>query len=85
MKKLSLRNLKLGNDDLLQREQLKTVFGGNTGCAYQGGNGYAGISDPNMAYMTAMAGSIQNGGYFCCASCCGVSWLSTSHKQYLGC
>ena len=28
MKKLSLKNLKLEVNDLLQREQLKTVFGG---------------------------------------------------------
>ncbi|SFG00209.1 hypothetical protein SAMN04488033_11962 [Salegentibacter agarivorans] len=37
MKKLSLQKLKLGADDLLQREQLKSVFGGYGG--YQGGSG----------------------------------------------
>lgn len=31
MKKLSLKNLKLGADDMLQRNQLKTVFGGYSG------------------------------------------------------
>lgn len=31
MKKLSLKNLKLDVDDLLQREQLKTIFGGSGG------------------------------------------------------
>ncbi|NKI24940.1 hypothetical protein HCG49_00020 [Arenibacter sp. 6A1] len=31
MKKLSLKNLNLGVDNLLQREQLKTVFGGYGG------------------------------------------------------
>lgn len=31
MKKLSLNKLKLDADDLLQREQLKTVFGGYGG------------------------------------------------------
>ena len=30
MKKLSLKNLKLGADDMLQRNQLKAVFGGYT-------------------------------------------------------
>jgi hypothetical protein len=34
MKKLSLENLKLEADDMLQRSQLKTVFGG-----YNGGTG----------------------------------------------
>lgn len=28
MKKLSLKNLTLGTEELLQREQLKTIFGG---------------------------------------------------------
>ena len=31
MKKLNLKNLKLDADDMLQREQLKTVFGGYSG------------------------------------------------------
>lgn len=34
MKKLSLKNLNLNHDDLLQREQLKSIFGG-----YGGGGG----------------------------------------------
>jgi hypothetical protein len=45
MKKLSLKNLNLGVNDMLQRNQLKNVFGGgygacnshsgcSTGCAY---------------------------------------------------
>ena len=34
MKKLSLKNLKLNESDLLQRNQLKSVFGG-----YDGGGG----------------------------------------------
>lgn len=33
MKKLSLKNLKLDGNELLQREQLKTVFGGYNGDA----------------------------------------------------
>ncbi|OQD42717.1 hypothetical protein BUL40_09355 [Croceivirga radicis] len=33
MKKLSLKKLNLGADELLQKEQLKTVFGGyGSGC-----------------------------------------------------
>ena len=36
MKKLSLKNLKLTSQDQLQREQLKTVFGGYGG--YGGGS-----------------------------------------------
>lgn len=32
MKKLNLKNLKLNSNDLLQREQLKTVFGGYGFC-----------------------------------------------------
>ncbi|WP_026808949.1 hypothetical protein [Arenibacter latericius] len=31
MKKLSLKNLKLNSNDLLQREQLRSVFGGYGG------------------------------------------------------
>ena len=34
MKKLNLKNLKLSKNDMLQRDQLKTVFGG-----YDGGGG----------------------------------------------
>ena len=79
--------LSLEASDLLQREQLKTVFGGyvSTGCAYQGGNGYAGISSPTMSYSEAQSGASITGGYFCCASCCSVGWLDQDHKNYLGC
>ena len=35
MKKLSLKNLKLGANDMLQRNELKTVFGGYGGDGYQ--------------------------------------------------
>lgn len=39
MKKLSLKNLTLGSDELLQREQLKTVFGNGTWTCYCGHTG----------------------------------------------
>lgn len=57
MKKLSLKDLKLDVNDLLEREQLKTIFGGSGGSGevtpgcpgyshgkytFLGGNGYSG-------------------------------------------
>ncbi len=38
MKKLNLKNLKLSSSDLLQREQLKSVFGGYIPPSRGGGN-----------------------------------------------
>jgi hypothetical protein len=34
MKKLSLEKLKLAADDVLQRDQLSTIYGGSAGCGY---------------------------------------------------
>lgn len=36
MKKLSLKNLKLGVDEMLQRNELKSVFGGYGGSSAEG-------------------------------------------------
>jgi hypothetical protein len=72
MKKLSLKNLKLDSNDMLQRNQLKSVFGGNGGhntCAQYGynsgnynfaaGNGYGGCECVSAA--AALNGAIING------------------------
>lgn len=85
MKKLSLKNLKLDADDILQRHQLKTIMGGSSSgsCAFQSGNGMSGISGVDRNH--AEWGSGQTGGNWCCDSCCDVSWLDESHKTYLGC
>lgn len=76
MKKLSLKNLKLEANDMLQRNQLKSVFGGyggyNTGtCAYQNVHGWVVI---DASKSTAQAGAAESGGHWCCDSCCTASW-----------
>ncbi len=59
MKKLSLKSLKLGANDLLQREQLKTVFGGYSDgpCA----NGASG----ELTYWSCGDGSNSGSAYVC--------------------
>ena len=78
--------LNLEGISVINKEQQKMVLGGRITpgtCAWQGGNGYSGVSGVNKDY--AEGASQANGGYWCCDSCCSVSWLSDSHKGYLGC
>ena len=63
MKKLSLKSLNLGANDLLQRNQLKTVFGGDSG--YDAGgvcNSHSGCSSGCAYYYPY--------GTYKCNSCC---------------
>lgn len=71
--------------DQLKREEQRKINGGIPPgtCAWQGGNGYAGVSGVSRDYAEGASGA--NGGYWCCDSCCSVGWLSGSHKAYLGC
>ena len=79
MKKLSLKNLKLETNDMLQRNQLKTVFGGY---AYPGGSccvtvvgnvstsrhcGFSKQEAIDEANTVASWGGVR--AYWCCASC----------------
>jgi len=57
MKKLSLKNLKLEASDLLQRNQLKTVFGGY--------GGYFGGSQTKPCRITCANGVTLEGGPHC--------------------
>ncbi|MGV8815867.1 MAG: hypothetical protein ACOH2D_17330 [Gelidibacter sp.] len=73
MKKLSLKNLKLGADDMLQRSQLKTVFGGYGGGSCQSwvnGTHSTGlsVSDAQGDYAFCIENGYSSCGY-CCASC----------------
>ncbi|WP_136468924.1 hypothetical protein [Flagellimonas onchidii] len=54
MKKLSLKKLKLSKDDLVQKEQLKTVFGGYNGQNENNPNCYdACFSDAECSIFTS--------------------------------
>ncbi len=55
MKKLSLKKLKLESSDLLQRNELKTVFGGNYG-------GYSCVTKGNGCNKSS-----TNSNNLCCA------------------
>lgn len=73
MKKLSLKNLKLGADNMLQREQLRSVFGGNgdgTCQSWINGTHYTGlsVSDAQGDYAFCTENGYSGCGY-CCASC----------------
>ncbi|HTO15755.1 MAG TPA: hypothetical protein VLZ83_08285 [Edaphocola sp.] len=81
MKKLNLKNLKLGVDDILQRNQLKSVLGGQSdGCriAVRNADGSFGYWSDNIysyeeassAYHNSLEyndGSYASG--YCCSSC----------------
>ncbi|MFD0798015.1 hypothetical protein ACFQZJ_11115 [Maribacter chungangensis] len=63
MKKLSLEKLNLRSDDLLQREQLKTVFGGyGNGCP--DGHARCSCADPGGG-VTVGCSSTGNCAGFC--------------------
>ncbi len=79
MKKLRLKNLKLEANDMLQRNQLKTVLGGYGGyggpcddnpsgsCGYNNAMGeICGLSEDCAKDQVA-----QFGGNWCCESCAG--------------
>lgn len=82
MKKLNLKSLNLGASDLLNRQELKTVFGGYTdndckifirtrsGANYWSGRSYS-VSKAQEYYDTN--GDWLVGGYrvtgYCCANC----------------
>ena len=70
MKKLSLKNLKLEANDMLQRNQLKTVLGGYGGsgggtCGYNNAYGW----DCNVTKEVAKGEYDNYGGNWCCDSC----------------
>ena len=70
MKKLSLKNLKLETNDMLQRNQLKTVFGGygppgSGTCGYRNDMGVI----CGLSKEVAMEQVTLFGGYWCCGSC----------------
>lgn len=83
MKKLNLKNLKLEAENMLERTQLKTVFGGNYGgygCAIAMRNSdgsWKGWSAPVYSYEDAYGAyssgtNYNDGSYasgYCCASC----------------
>jgi hypothetical protein len=83
MKKLSLKNLKLTSQDLLQRDQLKAVFGGyscsvfvhTANGSYWSAQTYS-VEYAQEAYSTggdSLWGGHGNAGYsvtgYCCAHC----------------
>jgi len=74
MKKLSLKNLNLGANDMLQRNQLKTIFGGDGG--YTGNTGTCAYQYNGYVIIDASRESAQSNttGYWCCDSCCSASW-----------
>lgn len=72
MKKLSLKDLSFGVNDLLNRHELKAVVGGYGTCAWRSGNTgqvYTGYSSSQ-----AQSGANQYNGNWCCSSCCSSSW-----------
>lgn len=78
--------LNLEGVTVLNRKQQKEILGGaSNGCAYQGGNGYYGSVGPNLSFSHVEWAASQTGGYYCCASCCSVGWLSQGDKEYIGC
>ena len=83
MSKISFGNIK----GMLSRDEMRQVKGGSGwtpgSCAFNSGNGFSGISGVSMS--NAMAGSIHNGSYWCCDSCCSVGWLNSEKKASLGC
>lgn len=81
MRKLSLNQLDLGEGNLLQRKQLKTVFGGyiSTGsCAYVTRNGDGEIYvEQNVSQETAQSIGSLDGNNWCCESCDTASWINS--------
>ncbi|WP_340200326.1 hypothetical protein [Ascidiimonas sp. W6] len=75
---ITIKNLK--GTQILSKAEQRNILGGGT-CAFQGGNGYAGISGVSMAQ--AQAGAAATGGHWCCDSCGSATWLNDDHKQYL--
>ncbi len=78
MKKLSLKKLKLESSDLLQRNELKTVFGGeyNECQALVNGQLYFGlsVSTAQSFYNQGVSGGYGDNSAYCCASCSEKSW-----------
>lgn len=50
-------------------------------CAYQGGNGYFGMS--GVSKEDAIWGAMHTSGHWCCDSCYKATWLPQEHKDYL--
>jgi len=76
MKKLSLKKLKLEATDLLQRNELKTVFGGYDG-GYGGGSNCATASSCNST-SDMKNGCACTSDSQCCSGDCDGHWISTA-------
>ncbi len=80
MKKLSLNKMKLEAGDMLQREQLKTVFGGYS--IGEGTIGTCAYQHPTLGVVveasreTAERRAKRFGTHWCCESCCTTSWAN---------
>jgi hypothetical protein len=73
MKKLNLEKLKLAAEDVLQRSQLSTIYGGSVQCipvsgtcAYKDTSGYTVC---NISRATAECYVNKYGGNWCCTNC----------------
>lgn len=66
---------------ILSKKQQSMIAGSGGTCAFQGGNGYAGIS--GVSKEQAIAGAGATGGHWCCDSCNKATWLDSDHKAYL--
>jgi len=80
-----MKGFKLEANELLQRNQLKTILGGQMGddggtCAYM--TGRSGDGDPigqtNVSRETAES-MTANGGSWCCDSCSTASWAEVQN------
>ncbi|WP_439487349.1 hypothetical protein [Algoriphagus sp.] len=81
MKKLSLGRINLLSDEVLERSQLSTIYGGLGGsefgtCGAKWRNPDAEPNDPNpyivtcgWSMATAVSLATQNHGWYCCDSC----------------
>ena len=67
MKKLSLKNLNFGKDDLLDRKDLKTVFGGYEGgpCTVNCENGMDFAAPDCSSTTTTLYCQNWGGAYYC--------------------
>jgi natural product precursor len=71
MKKLNLEKLKLAAEDVLQRSEMTTIYGGSGGtCGYitAGGVNFCGVSQ-----AVALA-NVGPGGNWCCDSCSSTTY-----------
>ncbi|MET2983634.1 hypothetical protein [Aureibaculum conchae] len=76
-----MRNFKVEANELLQRSELKSVFGGRVdegSCAYVTRNGDGEIYvEKNVSQDTAESFGEEPGNNWCCESCNTASWIDS--------